>query len=262
MRPLKLAAYLDEAGEDPKTGCATLKSSGIPYVALRHVWTSNICEASDQSCQTLKELFKSHDLSVIMIASELGQVPVNELNKIKKETIDRVFDIASYFNAQYIRIYAGTSVNNLDANKHIQEWLNLITERSISANIAPLLEISNGSAIYKPTDVVNWLNKFKRWKLLYDPAQLVIKQSQDPFVKYWTLLRQYIGAIDIHDYKTGHGHKPVGFGDAKVKHTMEASILSNFTGWYFLEPALGRKHGNSFSRADTFKIALEALEAL
>lgn len=260
MRPLKLAAYLDEAGEDPKTGCATLKSVKIPYIALRHVWASNICNASDQSCQTLKKLFRSHDLTVIMIASELGQVPANELPKIKKEAIDRVFDIASYFGASYIRIYAGDI--SPDSDKYVKDWLALITERSISANVTPLLEVSSGSSIYKPVDIVQWFSKFRRWKLLYDPAQLILKQSQDPFVKYWTLLKQYVGAIDIHDYKIGHGHKPVGFGDTKIQATLNDANASNFTGWHFLEPALGRKHGSALTRTDTFKTALGALEAL
>jgi len=260
MRPLKLAAYLDEAGEDPETGCATLKSLGIPYLALRHVWTSNVCAATDQSCQTLKALFKSHELTVIMVASELGQVPANTLSSIPKESIDRVFDVASYFGASYIRIYTGLEAP--DADKHVRDWLHMITERSISANITPLLEISHASSIYRPVDVVQWLNKFKRWKLLYDPAQLIIRQSQDPFIRYWTLLKQYVGAIDIHDFKIGHGHKPIGFGDTKIQATLNDANTTNFGGWYFLEPALGRKHGSALTRSETFKTAFEALDAI
>lgn len=256
MRPLKLAAYLDEAGEDPITGCVTLKSARIPYVALRHVWTNNVCNISDQSCQSLKEILKSHDINVLMVASELGLVPSNELKKIPKTTINRAFDIAQYFGAQYIRIFIGISSND---NGYIEEWMNNITEKSISSNIAPLLELSHGSAVYKPTDVAQLMLKNRRWKLLYDPAQLIIKQAQDPFVKYWTLLKQFVGVIDIHDFKIGHGHKPAGFGDAKIQQTLNDST---FNGWYFVEPGLGRKHGSALTRSDTFKLALEALDLI
>lgn len=259
MRPLKLAVYLDEVGEDPAIACSTLKDT-IPYVALRHVWNSNVCNLSDLSCQQLKSLLKNNDLSTILIASELGKVPADELNKISESTINRVFDLATYFNAQFIRIYVGLSKQN--QNEYLNDWMHKITEKSISANITPLIEIIHDSSLYRPVDIVQWLNKYKKWKLLYDPAQLIIKQSQDPFIKYWTLLKQYVSVIDIHDYKIGVGHKPVGYGDTRIQNTINDAESSNFNGWYILEPSLGRKYGTALNRSETFKIAIEALESL
>lgn len=264
MLPVKLAAYLDEAGEDPRISCASLKATQISYVALRHVWSSNVCLASDQACQLLKGILKEHDLTVVMIASELGQVSVTDLMKIPKSTIDRTFDIASYYGASHVRVFAGLAndAQNNDIEPLLREWLSLITERAISANVIPLLEVTHGAAIYKPVDIAQWMSKFKRWKLLYDPAQLIIKQTQDPFIRYWTLLKQYVGMIDVHDFKIGHGHKPAGYGDAKLQITLDDASKFNFNGWYILEPALGRKHGGATTRTETFRTALDAFEAL
>ncbi len=259
MRPTKLAAYLDEAGENPEIGCATLKSCSIKYVALRHVWANNICSISDKSCQSLRDLLKANELTTIMIASDIGLVPTKDLANISNSNIDRVFAIAAYFGAPYIRIYAGIG-EAIDIN--VYNWFGMITERAISANIIPLLEILPGSVVYKPAAIAPLFNKYKRWKLLYDPAQLIVRQSQDPFIKYWTLLKQYIGMIDIHDFKIGYGHKPAGYGDAKLHATLTDANSSNFSGWYCLEPALGRKHGSAMTRSDTFRTAIQALEDL
>lgn len=256
MRPLRLAAYLDEAGQDPQAGCGILKSTGISYVALRHAWTSNVCDIPDNSCQILKKLLESNNLDVILIASELGNVPANELQNISKENIHRIFNIATYFKAQYVRIYPG--FGNIAQDQILHDWFGLITDYAISANITPLIEISDRSTIFRPSDAIKWLNKYKRWKLLYDPAQLIIKQAQDPYIKYWKPLKQFVAAIDIHDYKIGHGHKPVGFGDAKIDMVLNSD--EDFVGWYFLEPALGRKYGTAMTKSGVFEIALNALE--
>jgi hypothetical protein len=138
--------------------------------------------------------------------------------------------------------------------------MQLIQERCLSTNIVPVLEITHDSPLFKPTEAVQYLNLYKRWKLLYDPAQIIIRQNCDPFVKYWTLLKSYVAAVDIHDYKIGHGHKPVGYGDTKMKITLEDSASMNL--WYFLEPALGRKLGQYTTKLDTFKVAHEALVSI
>jgi hypothetical protein len=259
MQIEKLAAYLEEAGDDVASCCDTLISHNIRYVALRNISNNNICKVNDKICQNIRSVTKSSGVSIVMINSDLGNVPSSELMRIPKAEIDRTFHIVDYFRVPFVTINVGIHTNN--SENVISEWMSMITERAISFNITPLLEIAYGSALYKPSDAYDMMKRFKRWKLLYDPAQLIIKQSQDPFVRYYELLKNYIGAIDIHDFKIGKGHKPAGFGDAKIEATLKDSI-NTFKGWYFLEPSLGRKFGSALTKQETFKFAVEALEAI
>jgi hypothetical protein len=258
---LKLAAYLDEAGEDPISACSVLNKAGISYVVLRYAWSGNVCDVSDQACQRLKQALSDNNLSVVTVISDLGKVEPKLLSHIPQEQIDRVFNVVSYFKAGSVRVLTGTRTRE-PSDDSIRQWMQLITDRCLQANIVPLMEITEDAAIFQASDVAQWLAKFRRWRLLYDPVQLIIRQNQDPFLRYWTLLKSFAAAIDLRDFKIGHGYKPPGFGDAKVKLTLDDTIKSNFKGWYFIEPSLGRRFGGATTKQETFNMALEALEVL
>ncbi len=255
---LKLAAYLDEGADEPAAACATLAHHKINYVVLRHVWSSNICNITDRACQQLRTLLSQHNLSVVAIISDMGLVDQSLLNKIPKEQIDRVFNVATYFQAGYVRIHAGIKSKVVDDEATVA-WMQMLTERCLSANLVPLYEIMDTAAINEPAAVATLLAKCRRWRLLYDPAQLIIRRNQDPFTRYWTLLKKFVAAVDLKEFKIGHGFKPLGYGDTKLKLVVQDS---GYGGWYFLEPALGRRYGSAASRAETFKFAFEALENL
>ncbi len=125
-----------------------------------------------------------------------------------------------------------------------------------------LYEVCDTSAIRDTASVAKLLANNRRWKLLYDPTSLIMKQNQDPFMRYWTLLKNFTGAIDLRDFKIGYGIKPVGYGDAKIKLTIDDCISIGYKGWFFLEPSLGRRHGSAVTKAETFALAYQALENL
>lgn len=259
MRPLKFATYLDEAGEEPASSCINAKLFGFNYVALRHMWSSNVSTLNDTSCLTLMKLLKDNDLTPILLASEIGLVPASSLLS-NKSAIDRLFDIAYYFKTPMIRIYVGNYERN--SGSAVRDWMAYIQEKSILANITPMLEVTHGSSLFNPVDLVQTMQSFKRWKIIYDPAQFIIKQAQDPFVRYWALIKSYVAMIDIHDFKIGHGHKPPGYGDTKLVETLNDAIVSLPECWYVMEPALGRKYGQALTKLEVFKLALDALDAL
>lgn len=260
MKIDKLAAYLDEAGDDPASSCGNLANLKIPYVALRHTWSSNINAISDESCQTLLKLLRDHDLSPILLASEVAANVGAKSLMSQQVALKRAFDLAQYFKTPLIRV--GVGMYEKDCEESVASWMQLAQEMAISTGVVPVLEVTHGCSLFNPIDLVLALSKFRRWKILYDPAQFIVKQVQDPFVRYWTLVKNYAAAIDIHDYKIGHGHKPVGYGDTKMLHTLTDSLQSLPNMWYFLEPALGRKYGQEFTKLDVFKLGLKALADL
>lgn len=258
---MKLAAYLEEAGEDPAVGCQNLAANNIRYVVLKHVWNGNICDISDTGHQKLHKLLEDNDLTVIAIASEIGRVEATQVNRISAPTFQKAFDVAQYYKAPYVRFYAGTKTRD-DAVSSVKDWMQKISEESLKRNIVPLLEITSDSHHYQASQAATLLAGFKRWRLLYDPVQFILKQNQDPFTRYWTLLKGFAAAIDIRDYKIGRGFKPCGYGDSKIALTITNTIAERYDGWYFLEPTLGRKYGQALTRQDTFNLALEALDAV
>jgi sugar phosphate isomerase/epimerase len=256
---LKLAAYLDEAGEEPDRGCKTLNETGIHYATLRHVWTGNICGISDVGHQRLTKILSNHDISIIMIASELGKVDSQQLAGIDDSQIDDAINICKYYKAPMLRVFAGEENPNTSLEE-IGVWMQRVGEKCFFNGITPLLELAQGAQVHKAPEVAQLLANNKRWKLLYDPVALILKQNIDPFIRYWTLLKQYVAAVDVRDLKIGKGFKPPGFGDSRINLTVNDALKSKFDGWFILEPSLGRRHGSAVTKSDTFKYALEGLD--
>lgn len=255
----KIAAYLEDAGEDPLSACQCMKEIGINYAVIRHVWTSNIKDLSDSGCVKLRRIMSDNDITPVAIIPNIGDVPANALTAIDSASIDRTFALAEYFHVPMIGFTCGNQAP-AKSDPQIEWWLQTISSKCIAANLLPLIEITPKSQISTAAELAILLSKFPRIKLLYDPAQLIIRQNIDPFIKYWTLLKQYIAAIDVRDYKIGRGFKPVGFGDTHITRTINDAIRTNYNGWLFFEPSLGRKHGTAQTKGDVFKAAFATLK--
>lgn len=256
---LKLAAYLDEAGEEPERGCETLNETGIFYAALRHTWTGNVCGISDTGHQRLAKIIQDHDITIVMVASELGKVDSQQLTRIGDTEIDKAINVCQYYRAPMLRVFVGEENPNTK-REEVNAWMQRVGEKCLNNGITPLLEIVPGAQIHRAPEVAQLLAENKHWKLLYDPVALILKQNIDPFIRYWTLLKQYAAVVDIRDMKIGKGFKPPGFGDSRIGMTIADALGSRYSGWFIMEPSLGRKHGSAITKGDTFKHALEGLD--
>lgn len=260
LETIRLAAYLDDAGEDPVSACKTLNGLNIHYTVLRQAWTNDVADLSDRGCKKLRETLISSNISPIALITTLGEVPALELAAITKPEIEKMFNLAAYFKTPIIRIQIGTKVQQ-DAAAIIDEWLDKIKQYAIAYNVTPVFEITSDSYYKTPSEVAVVLSKHKRWRLLYDPVQLILKQLQDPFIKFWSLLKGSVAAIDVCDFKIGRGFKPAGFGDSKILLTISDAINTRYNGWFFLGPGLGRRYGSFITRHDTFTMAYQAFES-
>jgi hypothetical protein len=256
---IKLAAYLDEAGEDPAEGAACLKSLGIDYVVLRTAWGTNVGSLNDAQCQSLQKSLIANGLSAVALISDLGKVSVKSLPTVSPEYVQRVFNVATYFHVDMVRVQVGVGAYSKEP---INAWMEKIATQASSFSIKPMFEITDDAWAMEPARAAAVLNQHKSWRLLYDPVQLIIKRKSQPFQKYWTLLKSSAAAVDLRDYRIGYGYKPVGFGDAQVKLLLDDCMGSSYKGWYFIEPSLGRRFGSHSTKSETFKAALEALDVL
>jgi sugar phosphate isomerase/epimerase len=261
LEQLKVAAYLDEAGEDPQAACEAITDININYAVLRNAWTNSVVESSDRACAKLKKILTDNNVTPVAIISKLGDVPATQLMQTPEGKVNRVFDVATYYGAQLVRIQIGNKSPG-QAREAINAWMERITKKSIDYNIAVVFEVTPDSHITSATELAELLKQYRRWRLLYDPAQFILKQNLDPFVKYWTLLKSSVGAIDVRDLKIGHGYKAVGMGNCRTMESSKDAVYSSYRGWFFMEPSLGRRHGSASTRQDVFKMACEAVHNL
>lgn len=258
---LALAAYLDEAGEDPASSCESLKKHNINYVFLRHVWAGNVTNLSDTNHAKLKGLLNNNDLSVIGIATDLGKTNASKLALIPDEKIEQAANICRYYNASMVRVFIGEKDNHFNLDD-IKLWMERVGNNFSKHGITPLLEVTPDASYTDSTDIADLLNSNKTWRLLYDPVNFILKKNVDPFVRHWTLLKQFVKAVDVRDLKIGSGFKPPGMGDSKIEMTLQDSINNNSKHWFVMEPSLGRRHGQGRTKADTFGFAIEGLNMI
>lgn len=255
----KTAVYLDELHDDAIKASDLLKDQAIRYAVLRNVWgPTNICNATNDACKALRDRLDVNQQTTIAICSNLGVKPIEDLHKTPDDDIHHALHIAAYFKSPYVRIGVGTGKYNHDA---VSAWMDRITGKCIDYNVAPIYEPTNESALIEPIDIISHLKQYKRWKLQYDPAQLILKKRFDPFVKYWMPLNKYVLAIDVRDFKMGQGFKPPGLGDAMIINTIKSAAANSYNGWLFLEPSLGRRYASAVSKVETFKLAMTALQS-
>jgi hypothetical protein len=258
---VKLAAYMDEVFDDPDKAGWLLISKKITNVCLRRAWCRDISSMPDNAIGILDNTLTKYGLSPVMLSTDIGCVDPEKLAAEEQKFI-RALQICKFLKCKAIRVGLGTTSTNKNASEYVQKWLSLTSKLSISYDMLLLFEPESTSYYNQPASIAVFLSKFRRWQLLLDPALLVIRSKINPFVKYWSLLKSRTSFIDIHDFKSGNSAKPAGLGDAQLDILIADALVNNFTGWFCLEPGLGRRYGDAMTKDKTFLCALDAFQAL
>ena len=262
MELLRLAAYIDEAHDDPIEAISILKKCGINYAALRTAWNTQIHLLNDTLLASLRNDLNRIGLTPILLYSDLGDVGSSLLPIISDRDIERIMQVASYFRINLVRFGIGVqekhnnSVGIKDDSNNLEHWFKRIQDIAMKYSVVPLAEVRNGDL------QTERLKRYKKWKLIFDPASFVMSSSVDVYDKYYHNIKHNISALEIHDYKTGYGHKPVGFGSAQIKKIIEDCEDRNYDGWYILKHSLGRKYSSYKARHEVFEMAKQALDTV
>ena len=254
IQPPQIACYLDEADDDPIAACQSIVKNGFYSTILRKVWSSKIEDATDEACRRLMQAISQHKITVVSIDTSIGKC---EIDQLVSQKIERSILIASYFKAKHIKISVGTGHirHSLDEYK-IDSWLEIVTKACSELNIKPLIETNNNESLQSVDQFSQILQKHKYLNIQYDPAMLVARKVVDP-LEYWTKLRDRILLVDLHDFKTGRSPSKLGFGDCKwstIRNDLPKSGL-------VLESGFGRNFGNTYTKQQTFSLAVDGLKA-
>ncbi len=258
---LKFAAYLEEANDDPIKSCQKIAAAGINAVCLRRIWSTNVCFLTDEAVSILKESLDSNELKVALVCSSIGNVVATSLDP-ELEHIDRAIQICQFLGAKALRLSIGETVKSDKALSATERWMEAVSDITMKSDIMPVFELRHNYSINTPAGFAALLQKFPRWSAVYDPAALIIHRNLDPFTKYWSLLKNRVSHVDLHDYKIGDGPRPPGHGDAKLDLLLSDAVSSGYNGWYCLEPGLGRRYGEIITKDNTFEHALKSFKAL
>lgn len=243
----RLSVYCDELDDDPVAACALARKIGLSSICLRRFWSTNAGRATDEVCQKVMAAVRQNDLKVPILSSDCGSVPAHDL---KFDDARRSIALAAYFKADALRVCAGLASGR---QTDLSPWLKAVGGDCTSLGIVPLLEVTQDSYVQNVDQVASLLSAHTGWRLLYDPANLVMKKKQDPYERYWLRLRGSVFAVDLHDYKIGRGTVQAGVGDCRLRDTLIDALGSGHRARVVIEPGLIKK---SLSKVDTVKAAI------
>lgn len=262
LSSLKLAAYLNEAHDDPIQAIGVLANHGIKSVCIRNMWSTNVCNLPDDTLSNLKEALTANGMNVALVCSMLGEIEATRIGVQDYERLERATNVCQFLGCKHLKLSIGKAERSDKALQAAYNWMEGVSNATLTLDIMPVFELCHNYHIDTPVGFVTALNKYKRWSAIYDPAALVMHRKIDPFTKYWTLLKGRVSHIDIHDYKIGSGPRAPGHGDGKIDLVLSDAITSNFQGWFCLEPGLGRRHGDRVTYEETFSHAFASFKAL
>lgn len=184
-----LGIYSDIIEELPNSN-----KNRINFIVLRRYGGRKIENVPDSVHQNLLKKYAKFNFLSICTDTE---------DKVK---FDWVVNLAHYYKVKYIKI----NCSSID-------WINY-TINKCHSNFEIIVEPNPDSFIYTSIDIITKLPR--ETKIIYDPVQYIIRQSQNPYIKQWPLIKNRVAYIDIRDYKIGIGKSAIGDGDAKLKETI------------------------------------------
>lgn len=249
IHPNKLSAYSDEISDDPVAACELARTYGLQTVCLRKAWSQPVVELSPEALRLLKGSLGG--LRVLLLTSELGLDSLEPSD----EQFNKPFLVANYFGARFLKIHVG----NIPDPERLKNWMERVANRALSASLVPVLEYQIDSGYWSPQELLKVVEPFRRWRLLYDPAQFIIRRNLNPFEQYWQPLKKHIALVELRDFQIGVGFRPAGHGDSKLAETIRDANLNSLPIYYILEHGLGRNYGKAVGRTAVFKLAYDCM---
>lgn len=267
---VKISAFADEIGPDPKLQLDTLERYGIRYIELRGAWGTNVMKLSDAQCRQLKRMLDDRGFGVACIASPIGKVRIDEDYAKHFDDFRHAVDLASFFGCHYIRIFSYYPPEGENIADYRGEVLRRLAQKGeFVADRGLRLVLENESRIFgeTPERCVYLHSVLPRDRIVaaFDPANFVHAGIRDVYETCWLPLRPYVGYFHLKDMKYGMGDKavPIGQGDGQFERIFRDVVADGYSGFMALEPhlaAAGQFAGDT--GPELFGVAVQALRDL
>jgi len=259
-----LSGFADEIHEDFATQCKVASELGLKFLEIRSAWGVNILDLDDEQLERMMQTLTEHGLGVSSIGSPIGKIFIDEDFPEHQERMRHAAQVATFFDAPYVRIFSFFLRPGADPADHRDEVLRRMRALADIAEEADVVLLhENEKEIYgdipsRCHEIVTSVDS-PNLRLAWDPANFV-QVGVRPFTEGYSLLRPHVEYVQIKDARAADGSVVVaGAGDGEVAETVRALRDDGFDGFFSLEPHLalvGTQGG--FSGADLFTQAWRA----
>jgi sugar phosphate isomerase/epimerase len=264
---VKVSAFADEIGPDPKLQLDTLEKCGIRYIEFRGAWGINVMKLAEAQCKELKKMFDDRGFGVACIASPIGKVKIDDDYNKHFDDFKHAVDLAEFFECGYIRIFSYYPPAGQNIGDYRGEVVRRLGQKcDYVANRGVKLVLENESNIFGdvPERCLYLLSLLPPDRLMgaFDPANFVHTGVKDVYDTCWLPLRPYVGYFHMKDMKYGMGDKavPLGEGDGQVERILRDAVEDHYDGFLALEPHLGAAgQFSGHTGPDLFEVATQAL---
>jgi sugar phosphate isomerase/epimerase len=267
---IRLSAFADEISPDLDEQIAVLHEEAIHLVELRSVWDTNVLDLTDDQVARIMDRFGEEDISVSVIGSPLGKVPVDVPLADELRRLERAIGLARRFGTTMIRIFSFYPPSDA-LNQEPTAYRDAVMERlSRMAGLAEgsgvMLVHENDTGLYGDTverclDVLQTVRS-SSLEAAFDPANFIVS-GEVPYPDAYDALSPWLAHVHVKDARPDRTVVAAGEGDARWPDLLDRMRSDAYDGIFSLEPhlrAAGRYRG--FSGPDLFRYASQAFQNL
>lgn len=235
------AAFADEYSDGAEEQCKGLRAFGIRYIELRNIDGKSVADLSDDEARAVKAVLDANGICVSAIGSPIGKIEIAADMRAHFERAERVFRLAKFFGAKYVRIfsfYRSANVTEQAFETSVWDALSVLVAKAEQCGITLCHE--NEAHIYgeSPQNCLQIARHFEgKMRLVFDMGNFVL-DGYDPWEAY-VLLKEHIAYFHIKDALAAGAVVPAGKGEAQIEKILRAA-QSDRTGDMFIsiEPHL------------------------
>lgn len=241
---VKLSGFADEVYVDFKQQLDYFSSIGINNIELRLLDGKNILDLSKEELSEVKKRMEDRGIGISAIASPIGKYGIDQPFELHFDRFKHAVEVASYLNANLIRIFSYYAPQGKDINSYRDEVMQRMQAKAGYVKDSDIMLIhENESHIYgysaeNCVDIVRTVNS-KNLSLAYDPANFVWGSNIVNNVEVcWPMMKPYTTHIHIKDWRLGSkdvGSLP-GEGDGQIELLIKELAAMNYSGFITLEP--------------------------
>ena len=263
MKSIVLSAFADEYADAFEEQLKGLNQFGIDFLEIRHVDKKNVSVLTKSEILEVKSMLDHYGIRVSAVGSPLGKIPLDGNMEEHLETAKRIFDAATVWGADYVRIFSFYPAEGHLITEQKNEVIEALSRLIVAARE---FEISlcheNEAKIYGdvPSRCKEILDYFDgELGCVFDMGNFVL-EGVNPIDAYETL-KDHISYFHIKDALYDGAIVPAGKGEAMIgeiltKHRANANCdfyaslephLQTFSG---LNALVGRSFQNPYQYPD------------
>ena len=267
--PFVRTGFADEIAPDLGSQLDVLDELGYDHLDLRKVDETNLVEWDDEKVERVKATLDDRGFGVSSLGSPIGKIPVTDPFDPHLADFERVLELASVFETEYVRLFSYYVPEGDDPADHREEVMRRTrtkVERAEEAGVTLLHE--NEKDIYGDTparcrDLYTTVDS-PNFDAIFDPANY-LEIGCEAYPDALLRVVEFVDYLHVKDAKLGvRGEMvPAGEGDGEIAALLETMRDRGYEGFVSLEPHLleaGERSG--YSGPDGFTRAAEALEAI